>query len=122
MKSVVTIVVIALQLIAGQLLGFGGAMAIGVGNGWELLVFVIGNTVGVWGVGALADRLQGNWNWALAKMRLGTTAVCATLGMGLILMTPPTGFSQVAYPLIGALVGYYVATIVTRSGRLRTSH
>jgi hypothetical protein len=113
-------IVIAVQLIAGHVLGFGGAMAIGAGHGWELLILVIGDTVGVWGVGALADWLRGKWDVAALTMRFGATAACATLGVGLVAITPATGVGQVAYPLIGAVAGYYVAPSVARTRRLHT--
>jgi hypothetical protein len=42
MKSIVSIVVVILQLIAANLLGFVPAGVFGIGNGWELVVFVVG--------------------------------------------------------------------------------
>lgn len=56
-------IVVAVQLIAGHVLGFGGAMAIGAGHGWELLIFVIGNTVGVWGGVRWPIGYEGNGMW-----------------------------------------------------------
>lgn len=106
---VIMIVVIVLQLIMGQLLGFGLAMGLGVGNGWELLVMPLGNTLGVWGVGALAARLQGTFAARPYGVRLLGAAVGSAIGVGLILVTPPFGFGQLLLPLLGALFGYYGA-------------
>jgi len=106
MNILITIFVIFLQLIVGYLLGFVGAMALGVGNGWELLVIGVGNTLGVWGVGALAAKLRKSGKSYISSF-LGT-AVLTTLGIILILLTPATGIAQLLYPLLGALIGYYV--------------
>jgi hypothetical protein len=108
MQIIINIVIIFLQLLAGQLLGFGSALALGVGNGWELLVIPLGNTVGIFTVGAAALWLwQERW-LRLYKFRLIGTAVGSTLGVILILITPPTGMNQLLYPLLGALLGYYL--------------
>ncbi len=112
---VITVLTIALQLIAGQLLGFGIAMTIGAGNGWELLVFAVGNTLGVWAVGALAAQLQGKFAFRPFLYRLLSTAIGSGLGTALILITPATGFVQILYPLLGALVGFYVPALLNRS-------
>jgi len=112
MKIIITIVVIVLQFIIGYLLGFVSAMVLGVGNGWELLVIGIGNTLGVWGVGALAAKLRKSSQSMLGS--LVGTAVFTALGIALILLTPATGFSQLLYPLVGALVGYYLGGYLRR--------
>ena len=100
--------VMVLQFLLGQLLGFGGAMAAGVGNGWELFVIPLGNIVAVFGIGALALRLSGEVRVRPYVIRLVGTAVGGFLGVILILVTPATGFNQVLYPLLGAMLGYYL--------------
>ena len=112
---VIAVLVIVLQLIAGQILGFGGAMATGAGNGWELLVFALGDTIGVWAVGALAARLQGTFSAYPFQIRLLGTALGSALGVVAILFTPPTGLGQMLYPLAGALIGYYTPTLLMRA-------
>ena len=114
MSMIKTIAVMLLQFILGQLLGFGGAMAAGVGNGWELLVIPLGNTIGVFGVGALALRLGGETGRSAYVIRLVGTAVGSFLGVLLILVTPATGYNQVLYPLLGALLGYYLLSHLLR--------
>lgn len=111
LKIIVTLAVIVLQLIAGHLLGFGLAMGAGVGNGWELLVLPLGNTLGVWGVGALAVRLRGAFAAQRIWLRLIGTAVGSTIGVGVILLTPPLGYGQVLFPLVGAVLGYYASGV-----------
>ncbi|MBE2222915.1 MAG: hypothetical protein IAF02_15325 [Anaerolineae bacterium] len=106
MNIIVTLIVIVLQLFVGYAVGLGAAMALGVGNGLELLVIGVGNTLGVWGVGALAAKLRRSGISYVASL-LGT-AVCASLGIALILLTPATGFVQLLYPLVGAVIGYYL--------------
>ena len=108
MTIVKTIGVMLLQFVLGQLLGFGGAMAAGVGNGWELLVIPAGNTLGVFGVGALALWLGEEIRARAYGIRLVGTAVGSLLGVILILVTPATGYNQVFYPLLGALLGFYL--------------
>lgn len=114
LQIVIAVLVVALQFIAGQILGFGVAMATGVGGGWELLVFALGNTAGVWAVGALAAQMQGKFSPAPFQQRLLTTAIGSAVGVGLILLTPATGFGQILYPLLGALIGYYLPLLLKR--------
>jgi hypothetical protein len=109
MNKLVTIVVIVIQLFVGQILGFSLLFALGIGNGWELMAIPIAMTIGVWGVGALAAKLRGNFVSREYVVRLAGTAVAAALGIGLILMTPATGYNQLLYPLFGALLGFYIA-------------
>ena len=108
MQIIISIVVMFLQFVVGQYLGFGTAMALGVSGGWELLVIPVGNTVGVVGIGALAMWLHGERWQRLYMIRLVGTAVGSALGAILIRITPGTGLNQVFYPLVGALVGYYL--------------
>lgn len=108
MSIIKTISVMVIQFILGQLLGFGGAMAAGVGNGWELLVIPLGNTIGVFGIGALALRLSGETRVKTYGIHLAGTAIGSLLGVLLILVTPATGYNQILYPLLGALLGYYL--------------
>ena len=112
MNIIITIVVIILQVIAAQILGFGGAMGLGVGNGWELVVFAIGDTIAVWGVGAIAAVLRKQFNQPEMTHRAIGTLVCAALGVLIILASPATGFNQILYPIIGALLGYYLTPMV----------
>jgi hypothetical protein len=115
MNIVVTIIVVIVQFIVGQILGFGGASALNAGNGLELVVFVIGDTLGVWGIGALATRLLRHTYLSPATTtRLVGTVIGAAIGVGVILITPPIGLIQIGYPLIGALLGYYLAPLVRR--------
>ncbi len=107
MNIIITIIIVVLQFIVGYLLGFVTAMVVGVGNGWELVVIGVGNTIGVWGVGTLAAKLRKS-STSMGTNLLGT-AVCTTLGIALILLTPATGAAQLLYPLLGALIGYYLA-------------
>ena len=104
-----TLLTIIGQLILGQLLGFGGAMVLGVGNGWELLVIPLGNVLGIWGIGVAMARLRGILGDHTIWLRLFGALIGSGLGVLLILATPATGFSQLLYPLFGALLGYYVA-------------
>jgi hypothetical protein len=108
MSVIKTVAVMLLQFLVGQLLGFGGAMAAGVGNGWELLVMPVGNIAAIFGIGALALRLGGEVRARPYVIRLVGTAVGSFLGVILILVTPATGFNQVLYPLLGAMLGYYL--------------
>lgn len=112
---VIAVLVVALQLIVGQILGFGGAMALGAGRGWELLVFALGDTIGVWAVGALTAQLQGQFRPRPFQIRLLGTAIGSAIGTALILLTSATGFGQILYPLLGALIGYYAPTFLMRS-------
>jgi hypothetical protein len=105
-----TIIVVAVQLVVGQLLGFGVAYYAGIGNGWELFVIPLGNILGVWGIGTIASWLRREVSIRSSLIQLGGTAVGGAIGLILIVLTPPTGMNQVIYPLIGALLGYYLAS------------
>ncbi len=109
MTVLISIVVVVLQYVAGQILGFGVAYAFQAGNGWELVVMPIGNTLGVWGVGAIASALRGTFSARPYGARLLGTAVGSAIGVVIILITPATGYVQILYPLVGALLGFYLS-------------
>ena len=108
MKVLLQILVVILQLIAANLLGFALAVALGLGNGWELVVFVLGFSLGVWGVGALAARLNKTYQSRNQFIRLAAALLLSTLGVTIILITPAIGFIRILYPLVGAFLGYYL--------------
>ncbi|MCP4713436.1 MAG: hypothetical protein GY869_32805 [Planctomycetes bacterium] len=110
MNILITIVVIMLQYVVGQILGFGVAFAFQAGNGWELLIMPIGNTLGVWSVGAIASALCGTFSARSYAARLLGTAVASAIGVAIILITPATGMVQIIYPLVGALLGFYLSS------------
>ncbi|MEM7532519.1 MAG: hypothetical protein AAF639_10100 [Chloroflexota bacterium] len=113
-RILITCITLTLQLLIGQLLGFGGAMALGVGDGVELFVIPIGNVIGVWGVGALAELLQRTFDKQSSLVRFISTAIGGAAGVGLILITPATGLAQVLYSLLLALLGYYIAPVLLK--------
>jgi hypothetical protein len=108
MKVLNQIVIVVVQFIAASLLGFVLALALGVGNGWELVVFVLGFSLGVWGVGALAARQYHSYQARNQRIRLAATLMLSALGVLIILVTPATGFIRILYPLAGAFIGYYL--------------
>lgn len=112
MGILLTILTLILQFVGGQLLGFGGAMALNAGNGMELVVIPLGNALGVWLVGMGMARIRNNEAWSTLWLRLVGALIGGGLGVGIILLTPPTGFGQLLYPLLGALLGYYVISFV----------
>ncbi len=109
MNILITIAVIILQSVVGQILGFGVAFAFQAGDGWEFVVMPIGNTLGVWGVGAIASALRGTFSARPFGARLSGTAVASAIGVVIILITPAAGYAQVLYPLVGALLGFYLS-------------
>jgi len=108
MKTLIQILIVIFQLIAANLLGFFPAVALGVGNGWELVVFVLGFSLGVWGVGALAARLYKSFQARDQGIRLAAALFVSALGVVVILLTPAIGFIRILYPLAGAFIGYYL--------------
>ncbi len=110
MNIILRIIIIILQVIIGQLLGFMPAYALGVGGGWELVVIALGYTVGVGGVGVLADILRKRFAVDQVAVNLLGTLIGSFLGVLLILITPAFGFMQLLMPLTGALLGYYLAS------------
>ncbi len=111
MKMLPFLLIGILQLIVGSLLGFTSAILLRVGNSWELVVFVVGYSLGVWGIGAFASRflitsLNGNiW------VHLGTTLLVSALGVLILVSTPAIGFIKAAYPMVGAMIGYYLPSV-----------
>ncbi len=76
-------------------LGLIWRLALSMGNGWELVVIPLGNTIGVWGIGVVGAFWQKKFERQILLMRLVGTVVGSALGVGLILITPATGFGQV---------------------------
>lgn len=107
MNLLITIIMVLLQAVVGHALGFGVAFALGVGNGWELVVMTVGNTIGVWSVEAIRAKLHGTFSTKTYERRLLATAIGSALGAGIILVTPAIGYVQILFPLIGALLGFY---------------
>lgn len=89
MSILITALIVMIQFITGQALGFGTAFGLGIGDGWELLVIPIGNTLGVWGVGTLVANMRKRYTARAYGLRLLGTAVGAALGT-LIILIPPT--------------------------------
>lgn len=115
MHVLIVILVVIVQFIVAQFLGFGGALMLGAGNGAELVVFAVGYTLGVWGVGWAATRLLGaRYSAPATAARLIGALAGAALGIIVIFATPAVGFIRASYPLIGALLGYYLAHLVRR--------
>ena len=114
MKVLTQILIVVLQLIAANLLGFALAVALGLGNGWELVVFILGFSLGVWGVGALAARLHKTYQARAQLIRLAATLMLSALGVLIILVTPATGFIRILYPLAGAFIGYYLPGVLLK--------
>lgn len=112
MNILLTIVIIVLQFVVGHILGFGLAIATGAGNGWELVIMPLGQTVGVWGIGTLAAALRGGITARSAALTFAGAAVGSAIGVMIIRVTPAIGFIQILYPLLGALTGFYASRSV----------
>ena len=107
MRILQTIITIPIQSIVGHILAFSGTYALGIGNGWELIIWPFWLTLGVWGVGALSAKLTKSFNKKEYFSKFIGTAIGSGLGVILILITPAIGFIQLAFPLIGSLIGFY---------------
>lgn len=114
MKVLIQILIVILQLIAASLLGFALAAALGIGNGWELVVFILGFSLGVWGVGTLATRMNKTYQTRAQLIRLTATLLISALCVLIILVTPAIGFVRILYPLAGAFIGYYLPGVVLK--------
>ena len=114
MKTIHQILILILQLISANLLGFVPAVFLDLGNGWELIVFVGGFSLGVWGVGALAAGLGKSFLARQQVLRLAATLLLSAVGVIVILITPAIGFIRILYPLAGAFLGYYLAPLLLK--------
>ena len=108
MKLVKFMIVVLLQINAAWVLGFVGALLLGIGNGWELPYFAISFALAVWSVGTLADRMTG----VLDRQKLRVRFVGALIGAGLGAAT--LALPAVAFGFGGALLGYYGAGWIKR--------
>ena len=111
-RSVIIIVTILVQLVVGHMIAFIGTFAAGIGGGLELIVWPFWNTVGIWSVGAIIALLRKTFNQKQYISTLVGTIIGSAIGAGVILLTPPIGYIQLAFPLIGALVGFYAPFIL----------
>ena len=98
-------ITIILQMIAGYFLGFFATFALGIGNGLELIVMPIGYTLAIYGVPFIMAQFTNSTKPSIHYLIM--TAVGALLGIGLIIVSPATGFIQILYPMVGGLIGYY---------------
>ena len=115
MRILRAILVLFAQIFAAQLLGFVAALALGIGNGWEIVWFALADAAAIWGVGAAAARWQGGFELPAMLRRLAGTAIGAVIG-ALVLALPwaVLGFAGILLPLGGALLGYYLTPLVRR--------
>ncbi len=111
MKIVRQALVVMVQLIAADLLGFVPALGLKIGNGWELLCFVLGFSLGVWGIGTLADVIRETYKARSQLIRLAATVLVSAIGIGILLIGPAKGFIGILLPLAGAFIGYYVSAL-----------
>ena len=102
-KISLTIITIITQIIVGHLLAFFGTFAVGIGNGWELVVWPFWNTLGVWGVGLIINKQRKFFKKEQYILTLLGTALGSATGV--IVMVIYVSF--IFFPLIGALIGYY---------------
>jgi hypothetical protein len=80
----------------------GGAVSTALSTG----MLGLGAALGVWLVGGAGARLRKiDFD---REIVIQNTLVGALLGVIAIVITPATGFSQMLYPLTGALLGYWV--------------
>src|SRR5262245_33704666 len=100
------------QLVAGYVLGFGGAFVTQAGDGLQLVLFPAGFTLGVWGFGALAALLTQQFAMPDLMRRLLGTAVGSAVGILTLLIIGPLGFVGILFSLFGALVGYYAVEFI----------
>jgi len=112
MKLLARVITVLLQLLFANLLGFAPAVAFNIGGGWEILVFILGFTLGVWGVGALYAVIRRDYPGSRQGLRLLATLLFSALGGLAIILTPPIGFIRILYPLLGALLGYYLLPLL----------
>lgn len=111
MKIVRQALVVIVQLIAADLLGFVPALVFKIGNGWELPCFVLGFSLGVWGVGALVDVIRKTYQARGQLIRLAATVLVSAIGIGLLVISPAKGFIGILFPLAGAFIGYYLPVL-----------
>ncbi len=102
------IAVILLQLLFSNIFGFTPAVAFDTDRNWELFIFVAGFTLGVWGMGALTERVARTYQPRRELIRLLSVLLLSILGALVILLTPPVGTYRIFYPLAGAFLGYYL--------------
>ncbi len=98
-------ITIIIQIIIGHILAFTGTFVAGVGNGWELIFIPFWYSVGVWITGVVS--LKKYFKKKHYFLTIIGTIIGSILGVVLILITPPIGFIQFFFPLIGALAGFY---------------
>lgn len=105
MKQLFTI---SVQFISGLIVPIA-VYAAGIGNGWELAAFAIGYALVVSGVGWIVARLMGGETPPFLRVFVGAL-IGGAAGALLLLIPLVWGFAGLLLPLLGAIVGYHVAT------------
>ena len=108
-RGILTTITIILQIIIGHLLAFFISYGLGIGAGepWVYFVWPFLNTIGIWGIGSIINKKINNIKRRKYIATLIGTFIGASIGM---IITVSSNFGLFLFnPLIGGIIGYYLA-------------
>ncbi len=107
MKIAILLTTILLQIGVGYLLGFKTLDWFRTPPNWEFFILPLGYALGVWLVGVIAAVIQRRFRVSFFVILIGTL-LGGVIGLFPLLTGQFLGIRELYYPLMGALIGYYL--------------
>ena len=99
----------------GFLIGYTATLTVNLTTTYEVVIFTLGNIVGVTGGGTCVEDIQNLLTWKGLLLRLLFTGLGGILGalltIAILHIHPADDFSL---PLAGSLLGYYTLNLLRR--------
>ena len=109
------IIIIALQLLMGFLMGFAGTWMVNFNEFQEIGIFIIGVSLGVSMVGIISQEVYKSIKLSKQMVYVLNTFIGAVFGAFLvILLESANHIDDYILPLLFAIIGYYYTNLIAR--------
>ena len=109
---------VIVQLIVGFLIGFTATLTVNLATTYEVIIFTLGNIVGVTGGGTCVEDIQNRLTFKGFLLRLLFTGLGGALGALLTIVIlrihPADDFSL---PLVASILGYYSSNFLVEKAQ-----